>query len=502
LPLHGLLEAFAAWQAEPGEETRERVEHSFRRLASAYEVRGAFLLVHVSTLSDLEVGFGSLEQRPAKERRAQLAEHVLHSGEAGVGFGHLLLDGEAGAVALAARAVELALDSVWSRAEARESERRLAALDAAVRGIAGVLSVQRVLQLIVDRVRELVGAQYAALGVVGPLGIIESFITSGMSEEQVAKIGHLPEGRGLLGLIVRENRSLRIDDIATDPRRYGFPAHHPEMHAFLGVPVWSKGLSIGNLYLTNKRGGQSFSENDQRLVEMFALHAAIAIENARLHEEVERLAIVDERQRIGRDLHDSIIQSLYAVGLSLEDLPELMAENRDEANERLDANIDAIHQTIRDIRNFILNLSPEMLDEADLATSVESLAAEFRLNTMIDLDVDVSEGLAELSAASAAHLLAMTREGLSNIARHSHATRASLELKQVDSTLRLIIGDNGRGFDVEAARGTQHRGLANLRSRAEAMGGSLSVHSEPSAGTRLVVSLPADGRRQQQETTD
>ena len=120
---------------------------------------------------------------------------------------------------------------------------------------------------------------------------------------------------------MRENRPIRIADIATDPRRYGFPPHHPTMHTFLGVPVTVQGRSVGNLYLTDRLDGMPFSEDDQRLVETFALHAGIAIENARLHEQVRRLAVVDERERISKDLHDGIIQSLYAVGLSLEDVP-------------------------------------------------------------------------------------------------------------------------------------------------------------------------------------
>ena len=136
----------------------------------------------------------------------------------------------------------------------------------------------------------------------------------------------MPRGHGLLGLIVRENRSFRIPDLAVDPRRYGFPPHHPPMHSFLGVPVTVQGRSVGNLYLTNKTGADEFSEDDQALVESFAVHAGIAIENARLHEQVQRLAIVDERERISKDLHDGIIQNLYAVGLSLEDVPELVRE--------------------------------------------------------------------------------------------------------------------------------------------------------------------------------
>jgi GAF domain-containing protein len=200
----------------------------------------------------------------------------------------------------------------------------IGALETATRAIAELQSVDDVLQVIVDQVRILVGAPYAALGIVNADGVMERFITTGMDGATRARIGALPRGHGLLGLIVRENQSFRIPDIAVDPRRYGFPIHHPPMHSFLGVPVTVKGRSVGNLYLTNKAGADEFSEDDQALVETFAIHAGIAIENARLHEQVQRLAVVDERDRISRDLHDGIIQSIYAVGLSLEDVPELV----------------------------------------------------------------------------------------------------------------------------------------------------------------------------------
>ena len=140
------------------------------------------------------------------------------------------------------------------------------AFDAATRAIAGLKSVDEVLQVIVDQVRPLVGARYAALGIVGADGVIERFITSGITQEQRARIGDLPRGHGFLGLIMRENRPIRSADIATDPRRHGFPPHHPPMHTFLGVPVNVQGRSIGNLYLTDKDGTEEFSEADQRLV--------------------------------------------------------------------------------------------------------------------------------------------------------------------------------------------------------------------------------------------
>ncbi len=240
------------------------------------------------------------------------------------------------------------------------------ALDAAVRGISGVLDIDQVLQLIVDRVRELVSATYAALGIVDETGRITQFITSGITAEQRSAIGDLPRGHGLLGLIIRENRPYRIPAIAKHPESYGFPPNHPPMTSFLGVPITVKGDVVGRLYLTDKRDAAEFSANDQALVETFALHAGIAIENARLHEQVQRLAVVDERDRISRDLHDSIIQSIYAVTLSLDDVPELVSEDPDEARARVDAAIDALHAVIRDIRTFIFGLRPLLLDSGSV----------------------------------------------------------------------------------------------------------------------------------------
>ena len=249
------------------------------------------------------------------------------------------------------------------------------ALDQAVRGISGDLDVDRVLQHIVDRVRELVSAQYAAIGIVDRDGAIERFVTSGISDEQRARIGDLPRGHGLLGLIIRENRAFRIPEISTHPESYGFPEHHPPMSSFLGMPITNRGIPVGRLYLTNKLGADEFSEADQALVEVFALHAGIAIDNARLHDQVRRLAVVDERERISRDLHDSVIQAIYAQTLTLDDVPEIAASDPAEASRRVDDAIDALHAVIRDIRNFIFGLRPVLLESGDLG---EGLAPRHR----------------------------------------------------------------------------------------------------------------------------
>jgi signal transduction histidine kinase len=366
------------------------------------------------------------------------------------------------------------------------------ALDRATRAIAGLQSVDDVLQVIVDQVRPLVGARYAALGIVDSAGVIERFITSGIDQATRRRIGSLPRGRGFLGLIIRENRSFRIPDIALDARRAGFPPNHPPMHSFLGVPVTVKGRSVGNLYLTDKAGAAEFSARDQQLVETFALHAGIAIENARLHEQIQRLAVVDERERISKDLHDGIIQNIYAVGLSLEDVPELVRDDPDEVERRVERAIDSLHLTIRDIRNFIFGLRPELLTGTTLMNGLLAITEEFRYNSMIDVELHANETEGEPDADSTAHLLAIANEALSNIARHSGATRAMLWVEtNGDGSLRLTIQDNGHGFDPSTRSGVGHQGLTNMRSRSEMIGADMELTSG-SAGTTIDIRLPID----------
>lgn len=365
------------------------------------------------------------------------------------------------------------------------------ALDAATRAIAGLLSVDEVLQVIVDQVRPLVGARYAALAIVDGDRVIERFITSGIDGETRARIGSPPRGHGFLGLIIRENRSIRIPDISVDDRRYGFPPNHPPMSGFLGVPISLKGRPVGNLYLTDKAGGEPFSSGDQELVEMFARHAAIAIDNARLHEQVQRLAIIDERDRISKDLHDGIIQSIYAVGLSLEDVPDLMADDPDEVIHRVERAIDNLHLTIRDIRNFIFGLRPELLSGATLEAGLAAIAEEFRHNSMIDIEVRVESPVRQPSPEAAAHLLAIVNEALSNIARHSWASRAVIDMSSDEAGLRLSVADNGRGFDASEVGSPGHHGLANMRSRADAIHATIEFDIGRD-GTEIQLVLPPE----------
>jgi len=369
----------------------------------------------------------------------------------------------------------------------------LEALDAASRAIAAVGPLEPVLQTIVDRVAELVGARYAALGIVDRLGRIERFITTGISPAERAAIGPLPHGRGLLGLIIREQRSIRTADIADHPASIGFPPNHPPMRSFLGVPVTSGGRAIGNLYLTDKVGAASFSPADERLTELFAAHAAIAIDNARLHDRVSRLAVIEERERISRDLHDGVIQGLYAIALSLEDVPDLMVHAPAEIPGRIDRAIDALNVAIRDIRNFILGLQPELLAGTDLIASIEALADEVRMNGLVvqtRLDPSVGIGLSE---AVGLDLVQVAREALSNVGRHARARRASISLWREGPIVRMEVADDGIGFDADVPLAAEHRGLSNMHARVAAHDGQLTVDTRPGGGTTVRIRVPDDG---------
>jgi signal transduction histidine kinase len=489
LGLRDMAAALEVWRRDPNLATHGRLAEAFGRVVTGSGLGGGHLHLHAPPLAEVELRAGSLLDESVMT--TGLRTYELRFGDRTLAT--LMLDAPPAAVFSVdecARGLEIVVGAAWSEARAGQATDELSALDSATRGIAGVLDLDRVLQLITDRVRELAHAQYAALGIVDQEGGIERFITSGIGRTERERIGPPPHGHGLLGVIAAASHPVRIHDVATDPRRYGFPASHPQMHSLLGVPIGAKGRSLGRLYLTNKLPSGDFTEGDERLVEMFALHAGIAIENARLHEQVQRLAIVEERERIGRDLHDGIIQSIYAVGLSLEDVPDLMEDEPEVARARVERAIDSLDQSIRDIRNFIFGLRPELLEQAGLVGGLAALADEFRVNSMVDIDVETF-GVedVDLSPDQTGQLLSIAREALSNVARHSKATRGTVRVDAHDSTIRLTVSDNGVGFEPDLQRGPSHQGLINMRARAVAIGGHLMLESTPGGGTRIIVEV-------------
>ncbi|MBI5828696.1 MAG: GAF domain-containing protein, partial [Chloroflexi bacterium] len=303
---------------------------------------------------------------------------------------------------------------------------QLLALRDAVLAISSDLSLTEVLHRIVRAAALLGSARYAALGVPDDTGrMLAEFVTEGLSPEEVALIAHPPKGRGLLGLIMREHVTVRVREISAHPLSVGFPPGHPPMGSFLGVPILYKGRCLGNLYLTDKIGAEEFTVADENQIEWLASHAAIAIENARLYEEVQRLTVIEERQRIGMDLHDGVIQSIYAVGLQLEFIRALLEDgDTTHAHDRMGTAIDALNNTIRDIRSYILDLRPHSFQGNDLNEGLRRLTADFKANSLVATELQLSaEANSLVSPESRLALFQITQEALANVAKHARATK-------------------------------------------------------------------------------
>lgn len=405
-------------------------------------------------------------------------------------FDQKIVETLAGHAAIAIRKSNLLKERKLYTDELKQRTSQLRALNRATMAIAGELALDSVLQQIVDSVRELVNASYAALGVPNAEGFLDSFIHSGMPPEDVEQMPHYPKGLGLLGAIIHEKVAIRIPHISQDPRSVGFPEEHPAMDRFLGVPVIANGEMLGNLYLTDKIDGSEFTQEDQTIVEMLAAHAAIAIQNARLYEQVGRLAIVEERTRIGMDLHDGVIQSIYAVGLTLESTRLAIGENPDEADELIGNAINALNDTIRDIRNFILDLRPHRF-RGDLREGLARLIREFQANTMVMVTLSAPEGVFKnLPTSIARAIFLTTQEALANIARHAKATEATIEIQRTTSAFSIRISDNGQGFDTKANKERVGHGLSNMEARIEELNGQLYIESKPGEGTTILMKLP------------
>jgi signal transduction histidine kinase len=386
----------------------------------------------------------------------------------------------------------------WATA-AREARRQLEALDRATVAISQELGLERVLQIVVDSVRPLVGARYAALGIPDDRGAMERFITSGISEAERQRIDHPPRGYGLLGLSIRHSLTIRIDDVGVDPRAVGFPPGHPRMRTLLSVPVRVEGRPIGNLYLTDREDGQPFSEDDERLVESFARHAGLAIHNARMHEELRQMAVLQERERIAQDLHDGSIQSLYAVSLALEDTAESLVSADRSAVERIDHAIESIHETIQEIRDFITGLDPDARTAVDLLAGLTALADEFERSTLIEVELS-SDPEVPFDPDETLQLIQLTREAMSNVARHAEASKVIVSVEDRRDLLRLSIIDDGRGFDTSEGRRPGHHGLTNMHARAESLGGWLAIESSDD-GTRVIFEMPRGERDRAKESS-
>lgn len=364
-----------------------------------------------------------------------------------------------------------------SEHHAADSAERQGRLLDAVRAVSSGLSLEETLRLIVTAARELAGARYAALGVIGADGALADFISDGIDGAGIAAIGHLPEGLGLLGVLIHEPRPLRLPEIGADPRSYGFPPGHPPMRSFLGVPVLVRDRIFGNLYLTEKEQGTAFTDADEALVVALAGQAGVAIENARLRQAVEDRAILEERDRIARDLHDTVIQRLFATGMRLQSTVRLV---QPEVAERIQDAVTELDTTIRDIRGTIFALQHDAA--RSLHADLRNLAAELTSVLGFTPHLVVEGPLDSIVPATVGEqLLACAREALTNVAKHAGATSAEV-LVVAAGDLAMRVTDDGRGMSGTPSSG-HGNGLRNLAHRAEALGGTCVVASRPGGGT-------------------
>jgi signal transduction histidine kinase len=373
------------------------------------------------------------------------------------------------------------------------SDRNRMLIEAGV-ALASELDLDAVLLRIVELATEITGARYGALGVLGDDRRIARFLTVGISPEERARIGDPPTGHGILGVLIDDARPVRIDDLARDPRSYGFPPRHPPMHSFLGAPVRALGRVFGNIYLTDKQGAPTFDMEDEEALVVLATQAGVAIENARLYaemthaqQELRRLEVLEERERIAKELHDGVIQALFAVGMGLQGAAASTLDQ--DLSSRLENAVEDIDRTIRDLRNYIFGLRPGILADRQLDQAIHELCREFETKSGVLAVAQVDEQVAAELASAAADIVQIVREALSNIGRHANATTCRVSLRRVpDSAAVLEIDDDGDGFDPATSSGGM--GLGNLRDRIAAMGGRLDLRSVSGEGTTVTVRLP------------
>jgi len=543
-------------------------------------------------------------------------------------------------------------------------QERLFALHRASLELVKDVSLETLLERIASTACEQGGARYAALGVLED-GKLKQFITVGMTDSQIKKISHPPVGLGLLGELMDREIPLRVPVIADHPRSVGFPAQHPKMASFLGVPIRTGDQQLGQIYLTEKIGASEFDENDEMVIQMLAAYAAtaitnarlydqmkerdlaltrrnvdmgllngiattltssleldeilnktlglvmnymkveageiflleedsptlrmvlhrgqaaeafwtrnifqvgegypgivaqtrkpmvgihlsndanflrdavvkagfqqaacipllsgeslmgvmsvvtramvpfdersiqlftavgtwagLAIENARLHSNARRLAVLEERDRIGMDLHDGIIQSIYGVGLALEGAQHTLIEDPEAAKERIHHAIDGLNQSIRDIRAYILDLRPRQLGTEGLVSGIKRLIAEYRAHTFSEVNFTGPEELKDLPQTQSLALFHICQEALANVAKHAKAKKVEVAIWTTPERALLEISDDGKGFDLDKMQASIGHGLANMQTRTHAVGGDIDISSTPEDGTTILVWVP------------
>ncbi|MQA79239.1 MAG: GAF domain-containing protein [Streptosporangiales bacterium] len=372
-----------------------------------------------------------------------------------------------------------------------ESAASLHALSSAVLALNQHLDVRGVLRMVVESARTLLGARYAALGIPDDHGSFAEFVAVGIPDEQWDAIGPLPHQHGLLAVMLTDSQPQRLDDIRRHPSFDGWPKAHPVLKDFLGMPILADEQIVGAIYLANKETPGGFTKDDEELLRVFAAHAAIALTNARLHERNRELTVVEERHRLARELHDAVSQKLFSLRLTASAVGALVGKEPDRARTELQRIHDLASEAVGELRSVIWELRP-----ADLRD--DGLVAVLRQHVKV-LD-RIHEPTVEWRAPCVPHLddaratvvVRIAQEALHNALRHADPSHVQVTLNCRDGGgAMLVVADDGVGFDPdEAERSSRRLGLGSMRTRAEAVGGDLTITSSPGKGTTVRLELP------------
>ncbi|QPC84897.1 GAF domain-containing protein [Phototrophicus methaneseepsis] len=348
--------------------------------------------------------------------------------------------------------------------------------------------VEDTLQQIASVGRDLVKCRYAALGVPDGSGSLRYFMTDGMDAATIAHIGHLPHGHGLIGEIMRQRQTLMLEDMSTHPSSVGFPQHHPEMVTFLGVPVILGQQMFGMMYLCDRIDGMPFDSNDRMLIETLAGYAALTIANVEMSTQHQRLKLLEQRETIGMELHDGIIQSLYGLGMQV----EIMRQRDTIEGSELDTVIDGLNDTIEDIRSYIMKLRATEKRQT-IRQRIEHIKKRLLVPETVDVIINAPDTVPPFPFNVFESIGLIINEALSNAVRHAQATSIYIETQETDDTFIIIIKDNGIGFapqDVGTNSGSTGLGLRNMRYRARLYGGNIDVDTIAGQGTTVTVTIP------------
>jgi signal transduction histidine kinase len=377
----------------------------------------------------------------------------------------------------------------------RQNEELLALHGAALDVTTAELSLDAVLNKVVDRARNLIGARYGALSVVDADGRIEAFLTSGITPEQRLALGALPTGHGLLGVVLHHGERLRLDDLTKDARSQGFPPNHPMMRSLLAVPITCKSPFVGNLYLAERDDHSGFTAGDEETLNRFAVQAAIAIDNGYMHQQVGSLAVAQERLRIAHEMHDGIAQVLGYVNTKVQAANEYVRQgNTEEATVQLRELAAAAREAYGDVRDAIVDLRtlPEL--RRSFAEVLDEYLMRWKQQTGISTQLTMDGGM-QMPAAVELQLVRIIQESLTNVRKHSKATTAKVDIRRRDGALVVSVQDDGVGFNpaVRVRSEFPRFGLATMRERAESIGGTFTVESILGEGTTVHAQVPVTG---------